>query len=520
MLLENGEKANAIPNNGPGRRKGMGRNSPEPRLHSERNTVLSRLAAGLLALPAPLAARATDVGLFRAEPRRERVDKGLVFVGAFRLKDTAYIDAMPVHNDSGLWQVWKIPDGFFMVQPLDQNMEPWGTMYLLEGQELGRMLAPLPPADDSAPSAQPGHEGQPDILALWYEQAIAEQEAAENDDKAAEPSLRKKPGAVPSTPSREQERPDEPVLTPSWDPDEFFFDADNAAPAAVEIPTRSLAGRVPPVSPARIGSASPPDAGGPVTPAEAAKADGAPASTPAPMPVRVDSPSPPKGAGGTLSGPACIDPVDEEELLADALAAEADSSANPLDFMPPLSFEADSETPPAAAGRVAREPLPAPAASAFTVEIAADDEEALEFRDDDAYADARAQRLEQRMRGEFETLMERVDSGGGAGLERELSRLILQGAGFSWKQKFMFTEFGFALRRKRLYKLALTCHMRALALAPADEHVLFNVARAEYELGKAEAARIYLLKALEAAPAFGAARRFLAFLDGCANDGQ
>lgn len=448
------------------------------------------------------------------------MDKGMVSAGTFRLKDTAYIDAMPVHNDSGLWQVWKMPDGFFMVQPLDQNMEPWGTMYLLEGQELGLMLAPLPLADGSAPPAQPGREGEPDILTVWYEQAIAEQEAAEGDEKAEEPSLREKPGVVPPTPSRDQERPDEPVLTPSWDPDEFLFDADNAAPAAVERPTRSLAGRVPPASPARIGSASPPDAGGPIRPVEAAKTDDAPASMPAPTPVRVDSSTSPKGAGGALSGPACADPVDEEELLADALAVETNSSANPLDFMPSLSFEADSEPAPAAAGKADPEPLHSSAATTFSVEIAADDEEAIEFRDDDAYADARAQRLEQRMRAEFETLMERVDSGGGTGLERELSRLILQGAGFSWKQKFMFTEFGFALRRKRLYKLALACHMRALALAPADEHVLFNVARAEYELGKAEAARIYLLKALEAAPAFGAARRFLAFLDGCASDGQ
>ena len=444
------------------------------------------------------------------------MDKDMVSAGTFRLKDTAYIDAMPMHNDSGLWQVWKMPDGSFMVQPLDQDMVPWGTMYLLEGQEFGLMLAPLPQAGDSAPSAQPGREGEPDILALWYEQAIAEQDAAGNDEKAVEPSARKKPGAVPPAPSRGQERPDEPVLTPSWDPDEFLFDKEDAAPAAVERPARSRADSAPPAPPARIGRASPPDGRDPVAPAEPAKTD----ATPASARNRVGLPSPPMDAGNALSGPACADPVDEEELLADALAAEAGSSGNPLDFMPSLFFEADSKPAPAAAGKGVQEPLPVPAASALTVEIVEDAEEAVEFRDDDAYADARAQRLEQRMRGEFETLMEQIDSESGPGLERELSRLILQGAGFSWKQKFMFTEFGFALRRKRLYKLALACHMRALALAPADEHVLFNVARAEYELGKAEAARIYLLKALEAAPAFGAARRFLAFLDGCANEGQ
>ena len=452
------------------------------------------------------------------------MDKGMVSAGAFRLKDTAYIDAMPVHNDSGLWQVWKMPDGSFMVQPLDQDMEPWGTMYLLDGQEFGLMLTPLPSADGSAPPALPGREGEPDILALWYEQAIAEQEAAENGEKTAEPSLREKPGAARATPSRDQERPDEPVLTPSWDPDEFLFDTENAAPAAVEIPTRAFAGRASSVPPARVGRSAPPDAGGPATRTDHAKTDGAPAPAAGradpPAAGRADPPAPSENAGGPLPGPVRADALDEDDLLADALAPEADASVNPLDFMPSLSFETDSEPAPAAAGKDVPEPLPAPAASALTVEIAEDDGGTAEFRDDDTYADARAQRLEQRMRREFETLMERVDNGSGAGLERELSRLVLQGAGFSWKQKFMFTEFGFALRRKKLYKLALACHMRALALAPGDEHVLFNVARAEYELGKAEAARVYLLKALEAAPAFGAARRFLAFLDGRANDGR
>lgn len=444
------------------------------------------------------------------------MDKGMVSAGTFRLKDTAYIDAMPVHNDSGFWQAWKTPDGFFMVQPLDQDMVPWGTMYLLEGQEFGLMLAPLPSADDSSPLAMPGREGEPDILALWYEQAVAEQEAIEKGEAPAESSPQENPGAVPPAPSRDQERSDEPMFAPSWDPDEFLFDKEETAPKAVETPTRSLANRVPPVPPARLGSSSPADAAGPAAGGEPAKT----ADMPAPTPARADPSAFPTDADSVSPGPACADPFDKEALLANGSTPVPDASVSPLDFMPSLSFEADSESSPAAAGKAAQKPVSAPAASAFTVEIAAGDEEAIEFRDDDAYADVRAQRLEQRMRKEFEALMERADSGSGAGFERELSRLILQGAGFSWKQKFMFSEFGFALRRKKLYKLALASHMRALALAPTDEHVLFNVARAEYELGKAEAARVYLLKALEAAPAFGAARRFLAFLDGCATEGQ
>ena len=440
----------------------------------------------------------------------------MVSAGTFRLKDTAFIDAMPVHNDSGFWQAWKMPDGFFMVQPLDQDMEPCGTMYLLEGQEFGLMLVPLPPADEPGPGARPGNEGEPDILTLWYEQAIAEQQAAEDSEKTPASSPRERPGQVSATPSRDQERSDEPVLTPSWDPDEFFFDKEDAAPAAVETAVPSPADRALSAPPARFGRSAPPDVDVPAAQAGPANAN----EGPVPTPARAGPPAPPADGQRASPGSARADALGEDDLLADALGPEAGPSVNPLDFMPSLSFEANSGPDPAAVGKTAQGPLPASPAAGFTVEVAADDEEAVEFRDDDSYADARAQRLEQRMRGEFAALMKRVDGGSGAGLERELSRLVLQGAGFSWKQKFMFTEFGFALRRKRLYKLALASHMRALALAPTDEHVLFNVARAEYELGKAEAARVYLLKALEAAPAFGAARRFLAFLDGGVNEGQ
>lgn len=128
--------------------------------------------------------------------------------------------------------------------------------------------------------------------------------------------------------------------------------------------------------------------------------------------------------------------------------------------------------------------------------------------------ETRSFRLEQHMRGKFDMLLQQMDATAGSEAEEEISRLLTLGATFGWKQKYMFTEFGLALRRKQRYKLALSSHLRALGLAPNDEHILFNVARAEYELGNLDNARQYLEKALSVAPDFVIAKNFQSFLLG------
>lgn len=117
------------------------------------------------------------------------------------------------------------------------------------------------------------------------------------------------------------------------------------------------------------------------------------------------------------------------------------------------------------------------------------------------------------MRADFARLIAQCDAIPGSALEQEILALLEQGEGFTWKQKFMFTEFGLQLRRKRKPGLARECHLRALFFSPNDEHILFNVARAEFELGNVEKAREHLRKALTAAPGFALARNFLHFLN-------
>ena len=129
--------------------------------------------------------------------------------------------------------------------------------------------------------------------------------------------------------------------------------------------------------------------------------------------------------------------------------------------------------------------------------------------------ESRSVRLEQHMRAKFEALLQTMDDQNpDPKLDEEMARLLILGTDFSWKQKFMFTEFGLALRRKSKLTLALASHLRALKLAPNDEHILFNVARAEYELRNPEKARYYLEKALLVAPDFIVAKNFQSFLLG------
>jgi tetratricopeptide (TPR) repeat protein len=125
-----------------------------------------------------------------------------------------------------------------------------------------------------------------------------------------------------------------------------------------------------------------------------------------------------------------------------------------------------------------------------------------------------ARYAEQAMREEFTLLMESIpEDGQDLPLESAVAALIARDAPFfGRKQKFMFTEFGLALRRKNKCELALLAHLRALRLAPGDENVLFNVARTEYALGRPDKAVERLDAALQVNPGFTAAAHFLAFL--------
>lgn len=130
------------------------------------------------------------------------------------------------------------------------------------------------------------------------------------------------------------------------------------------------------------------------------------------------------------------------------------------------------------------------------------------------------QTLEKNMREEFGLLIEQVREAPQPALEQKIANLLAKEGPFTTEQKFVYSEFGLALRRKRKHYLALAAHKRALALAEDDENVLFNVARAEYELGNNEHAKNCLEKALALAPGFASAAAFLSFLNSSSDEGE
>lgn len=80
------------------------------------------------------------------------------------------------------------------------------------------------------------------------------------------------------------------------------------------------------------------------------------------------------------------------------------------------------------------------------------------------------------------------------------------------ENKHFFNELGIELRGLKLFDQAIDFYKKALSLAPDDENLLFNIARAAHESGdKAQAAR-YLEAALTLNPGFELAARLKASL--------
>lgn len=128
----------------------------------------------------------------------------------------------------------------------------------------------------------------------------------------------------------------------------------------------------------------------------------------------------------------------------------------------------------------------------------------------------------QRMSDQFAALMAKMHDLAEADpdLDKAVEDLLAETLPPSPEQKFMFTDFGRALRRKGRHRLSLAAHLRALACAPDDEHVLFNVARSQYEVGQSLEAVASLEKAVKSAPGFREAAHFLQFLRGASKKGR
>lgn len=67
--------------------------------------------------------------------------------------------------------------------------------------------------------------------------------------------------------------------------------------------------------------------------------------------------------------------------------------------------------------------------------------------------------------------------------KRVFQKLMAMEATYAPEHKHMFNEFGIALRKGELYDQAIEYYERAVTLAPDDENLHFNIARAAYHKG-------------------------------------
>lgn len=94
------------------------------------------------------------------------------------------------------------------------------------------------------------------------------------------------------------------------------------------------------------------------------------------------------------------------------------------------------------------------------------------------------------------------------------SRLVKLDAAFEQEHKHLFNEFGIQLRKNGMFDQAKEYYTRALDLSSTDENIYYNMARAELESDRAEAAVDMLLKGLAVNPNMEEAARFLIWMLG------
>lgn len=234
--------------------------------------------------------------------------------------------------------------------------------------------------------------------------------------------------------------------------------------------------------------------------------------------------APDDGRRVAVEAPAAIDPatIFPQSLGTDAppstAVEEGAVTGVPTDTAAPASTQPFAVSFTFTASPVAGSPtFTAEATAADPAPLAAPSGEAVA---PDAYdtltpsEEERARILENAARVEFDMLLDRWRAAPSIENATLVGALLARPGKFGWQQKYMFSEFGLALRKEKLHSLALQSHLRALELSPQDEHVLFNVARSLNELGRVAEAREHLRRALSIAPDFETARHFLQFLEG------
>lgn len=86
-------------------------------------------------------------------------------------------------------------------------------------------------------------------------------------------------------------------------------------------------------------------------------------------------------------------------------------------------------------------------------------------------------------------------------------------AAFTEEHKHLFNDFGIQMRKLGMFDEAMRYYARAYRLCRTDEHLLYNIARTQYEKGRLRSARMMLARALRLNPDFPEGKTFMAYLE-------
>lgn len=86
-------------------------------------------------------------------------------------------------------------------------------------------------------------------------------------------------------------------------------------------------------------------------------------------------------------------------------------------------------------------------------------------------------------------------------------------AAFTPEHKHLFNDFGMQMRKLGMYDEAMRYYARAFRLCRTDEHLLYNIARTQYEKGRMKSARTMLTHALRLNAEFPEGKAFMAYLE-------
>jgi tetratricopeptide (TPR) repeat protein len=382
---------------------------------------------------------------------------------------------MPVRNDSGLWQAWNMADDTIMVQPLDVDQTPCGNIYTLSETDFSQFLKPL--SDFSIPREPPRPPDPP--LPPQPSQSLPPDE-----EKAFEIFSTLPPTNTDELPQDAEQRYQDAFFAP---------DADNQ-PSPYSLETAFVLQTQEETLPSKNRKIQ--------------------ADSPYLLQIWLEQ---------------CQKQIEKRKLEEEKKSMQQNTQRIVMDLKAPNIEKAFEIVDPSA--RV-QKPVPDNSAG-FARQTRAEaatpgkprgtqaglrQPEPLrrnpEGQPDHSGSENRQQQYaELKLREKLSALISAIqENTADPDLDAAIANLIAQDMPSGSEYKFLFTEFGMALRRKKKVKLALLCHMRALNFAPNDENVLFNVARTEYELGRIDKAEERLNKALLVNPSFSAAANFLSFL--------